>query len=99
MERKILVKAVILLTQSLTTMIQPTSLSRGDYALPIDENRECVVANEILSEDEKKDGKHPIKWECSSECKPLTETEVGAIVSLGAAFENPVQEVQHLRDR
>jgi len=27
--------------------------------------------------------------------KPLTETEVDAIVSLRAAFENPLQEVQH----
>jgi len=36
-----------------------------------------------------------MKWECSSECKPLTETEVDAIVSLRAAFENPMQEVRH----
>ena len=46
-------KAVILLPQSLTTTIQPTSLSR-DYALPIDENEKYVVANEILSEDEQR---------------------------------------------
>jgi len=34
----------------------------------------------------------PMKWECSSECKPLMETEVDAIVSLRAVFENPMQE-------
>jgi len=67
-------------------------LVKRDYALPIDENGKCVVANEILSED---DGKHPMKWECSSECKPLMETEVDAIVSLRAAFENSMQEVRH----
>jgi len=33
-----------------------------------------------------------MKWECSSECKPLMETEVDAIVSLRAVFENPMQE-------
>ena len=60
-------------------------LVKRDYTLPIDENGKCVVANEILPEDEKEDGKHPMKWECSSECKPLTETEVDAIVSLRAA--------------
>ena len=70
-------------------------LVKRDYALPIDENGKCVVANEILPEDEKEDGKHPMIWECSSECKPLTETEVDAIVSLRVAFENPMQEVRH----
>jgi len=43
----------------------------------------------------KKRWKDPTKWECSCECKPLTETEVDAIVSLRAAFENPMQEVRH----
>jgi len=38
-----------------------------------------------------------MKWECSSECKPLTETEVDAIVSL-RGFENPMQEVRHALD-
>ena len=70
-------------------------LVKRDYALPIDENGKRVVANEILSKDEKKDRIHPTKWECSSECKPLMETEVAAIVSLRAAFENSMQEVQH----
>jgi len=39
-----------------------------------------------------------MKWECSCECKPLTETEVDSIVSLRAAFENPMQDVQHALD-
>jgi len=38
-----------------------------------------------------------MKWECSSECKPLTET-VDFIVSLRSAFENPMQEVCHTLD-
>jgi len=41
----------------------------------------------IPSKPETKDRKHPMKWECSCECKPLTET-VDSIVSLRAAFEN-----------
>jgi len=67
------VKAVILLPQSLTTMMQ-------------------------LTKPETKDRKHTMKWECSCECKPLTETKIDSIVSLRAAFENPMQEVQHALD-
>ena len=69
-----------------------------DYALPIDENGKCVVAKEVESKTETKHRKHPMKWECSSECKPLTETEVDSIVSLKAAYENPMQEVRHTLD-
>ena len=69
-----------------------------DYALPIDENGKCVVAKEVESKTETKHRKHPMKWECSSECKPLTEAEVDTIVSLKAAFENPMQEVRHTLD-
>ena len=39
-----------------------------------------------------------MKWECSNECKPLTETEVDAIASIRAAFESPMQEVRHILD-
>ena len=45
-------KAVILLTQSLTTMVQPTSWIRETTALPTDENGMCVLAKKILSENE-----------------------------------------------
>ena len=69
-----------------------------DYALPIDENGKCVVAKEVESKTETKHQKHPMKWECSSECKPLKEAEVDTIVSLKAAFENPMQEVRHTLD-
>ena len=71
---------------------------RRDYALPIDENGKCVVAKEIESKTKTKHRKHPMKWECSSECKPLTEAEVDTIVSFKAAFENPMQEVRHTLD-
>jgi len=75
-------------------MMQLTSLSR-ETAIPIDENGKCVVGKEIPSKTETKDREHPIKWECSSKCKPRTETEVDSIVSFRAAFENPMQEVRH----
>ena len=44
---------------------------KRDYALPVDENGKCIVALEIKT-DSSKSG--PKKWECSSECKPLTKT-------------------------
>jgi len=90
------VKAVILLPQSLT-MMQLTSLS-GETTLHPLTRMGSVVAKEIPSKPETKDRKHPMKWECSCECKPLTETEVNSIVSLRAAFENPMQEVRYALD-
>jgi len=39
-----------------------------------------------------------MKWECSCECRPLTETEIDSIVSLRAAFENSMQEVRSALD-
>ena len=64
---------------------------KRDYALPVDENGKCIVALEIKT-DSSKSG--PKKWECSSECKPLTKTEVHAIVEIKEAFAKPMQ---HLR--
>ena len=53
------------------------------YAIPIDENGRCVVATEIGgSENESNKGKgkqQPMKWNCCSECKAVTEPEVAAI--------------------
>jgi len=40
-----------------------------------------VVAKAIQSDSEMK---HLLKWECSSECKPLTNIEVNAIVALAS---------------
>ena len=64
---------------------------KRDYALPIDENGKCMVALEIKT-DSSKSG--PKKWECSSECKPLTNFEVDAILEIKEAFAKPMQ---HLR--
>ena len=70
------------------------------YAIPIDENGRCVIANEISStesECSKRKGKQqPMKWNCSSECKPVTEAEVAAIAHLKQAFE--VQELRTALD-
>ena len=65
---------------------------KRDYAIPIDENGKCIVAN-VISTDNKTN--EPKKWECCSECKPLTEAEVDAIVVLKEAFEKPMQDLRH----
>ena len=71
------------------------------FAIPIDENGRCVIANEISSsesESSKRKGKQqPVKWSCSSECKPVTEAEV-AIVHLKQTFEEPMEELRTALD-
>ena len=32
----------------------------------------------------------PLNWQCSSECKPITKTEVDAIVDLRESFDKPM---------
>ena len=70
------------------------------YAIPIDENGRCVVANEISSSEsessKRKAKQQPVKWSCSSECKPVSE-EVAAIVHLKQAFEH-MQELRTALD-
>ena len=39
------------------------------------------------------------KWECSSQCEPVTDTVVDAILTLKAAFDKPIQEDRHTLDR
>ena len=72
------------------------------YAIPIDENGRCVIANEISSsesESSKRKGKQqPVKWSCSSECKSVTEAEVAAIVHLKQTFEEPMEELRTALD-
>ena len=66
---------------------------KGDYALPIDENGKCALASEVHTEIEGKKTPHqnpPMKWECTIECKVLTEAEIGTILDLKAAFEHPI---------
>uniref|UniRef100_A0A8C4QJA5 HEAT repeat containing 3 n=1 Tax=Eptatretus burgeri TaxID=7764 RepID=A0A8C4QJA5_EPTBU len=60
---------------------------------PIDENGKARAANQIETNEEE-----PLKWECSSECKPLTDVEVFAIVSLKEAFDKPIQEEAEVED-
>ena len=76
--------------------------------IPINEAGECVVAKEIESDTgcSKKagSGKESLestqkkKWECSSECKPVSDAEVDAILELKAAFEMSLQDVRHALD-
>ena len=37
----------------------------------------------------------PLKWQCYSQCKPLTIAEVNAIVTLKEEFQKPIKEVLH----
>ena len=68
------------------------------YAIPIDVHGRCVVANDISSSESKRKGKQqPVKWNCSSECRPVTEAEVAAIVHLKQAFED-MQELRTALD-
>ena len=38
------------------------------------------------------------KWVCSSQCEPVTDTVVDAILTLKAAFDKPIQEYRHTLD-
>ena len=70
---------------------------KRDIPIPVNEDGQCVVAKELHT-----DGKGACaqrkKWECCSECKPVTDTEVDAILTLKAAFEKPPQTVRHALD-
>ena len=62
-------------------------LVKREFPIPINEAGQCVVANEI----EPEEGSKGIKmWECSVECKQVTDAEVAAIVSLRATFDAPM---------
>ena len=74
---------------------------KRDHALVIDENGKCLLANEVNTErEDKKHGtkKPPMRWECTSECKVLTDSEVGSILDLKKAFERPIQDVRKTLD-
>ena len=40
------------------------------------------------------DKKPPMKWECSSECKILSDSDVCTIIDLAAAFQKPMRELK-----
>ena len=61
-----------------------------------------VVANEISNSENdsaKTKGEQPLKqWNCHSECKVITDTEVAAIVHLRQAFDKPMHELRSALD-
>ena len=72
-----------------------------DFALPIDGNGKCFTADIIHCEDETASGtkqgkKQAIKWACTSECKPIQQSELDAIISLREAFELPMPELRRI---
>ena len=63
-----------------------------DQPLPINEDGECVVAEEVVV---MKPHKETLihKYKCSARCKLLTKCEVDSILSFKQAFDNPIDEV------
>ena len=67
-----------------------------DLPIPVDENGKCMITNIITNPDiEIKMHIEPLKWQCHSQCKPLTIAEVNAIVLLKEEFQKPMKEVLH----
>ena len=72
-------------------------------AVPIDERGRCFVANGVstmvrvdktASPTQPKTEQQFLRWKCCSECKPLTKTEVSAIVELKDSFDKPMIELR-----
>ena len=61
---------------------------KKDIAIPINEDGQCVVAKELHNDDKKGTCTQIKKWECSGECKAVTDTEVSAILTLKAALKS-----------
>ena len=53
---------------------------KRDSAVAVDELGRCCIANEIGQHNAKTN--HPEMWECTKECKALTDDEVASIFSL-----------------
>ena len=69
------------------------------YVLPTDEHGKCILAMKIYTDNGKHTNKiQSMKRGCTSECKPLTDTKVSAIVEFEEAFYRPIQEVRHALD-
>ena len=72
---------------------------KRDIPIPIKEDGQCVVAEELQTDNDKEGACiQRKKWECYSECKPINDAEVDAILTLKAAFEKPIQEGRHALD-
>ena len=64
-------------------------LVKKEYALPIDTNGRCITAKNVRTSDEipRYSAKEPpMKWECSSECKFLSDSDVCTIIDLDIVF-------------
>ena len=58
-------------------------LVKKEYVLPIDTNGRCITAKNVCTSDEipRYSAKEPpMKWECSSECKILSDSDVCTIL-------------------
>ena len=64
-------------------------LVKKEYALPIDTNGRCITAKNVCTSDEiprYSTKEPPMKWECSSECKILSNSDVCRIIDLDIVF-------------
>ena len=64
-------------------------LVKKEYALPIDTNGRCITAKNgahLMKFPRYSAKKFPMKWECSSECKILSDSDVCMIIDLGIVF-------------
>ena len=62
---------------------------KKEYALPIDTNGRCITAKNVCTSHEipRYSAKEPpMKWECSSECKILSGSDVCTIIDLDTVF-------------
>ena len=60
-------------------------LVKKEYALPIDTNGRCITAKNVCTSDEipRYSAKEPpVKWECSSDCKIVSDSDVRMIIDL-----------------
>ena len=67
-------------------------LVKRPYAIPIDENGRCILAQEIKNDGARK------QWQCTNECKDITPSEELAIINFQQAFECSIQEVRRTLD-
>ena len=68
-------------------------LVKIDFPIPVDENGKCMLTTENPDNEIEKHTNKPLKWQCYSQCKPLTIAEVNAVVTLKEEFQKPIKEV------
>ena len=67
--------------------------------IPVNDDGKCVVAKGIMLAPSRcvpdtVSCRKSAEWECSPHCKPLTDVEIVAIVTLRAAFEGSIEEAR-----